>query len=411
MVFLYYAGQIYDYDQLQRAILVKDYGCKLLYQNDPYEILFSYIHSMFYEYPLIVLDGTIPESECLRIGYDVNRKDQFSVKSRFKNFDEFYYSLIKKNINWQITLLTSGTTGRPKSVTHSLQTIARNVKAGDKYISDSWALCYNPTHIAGIQVFLQAYINRNPIYYLFDDEIKNFTYVVNKYMINRVSATPTYYKNVIMFDQTQCPSIVSVTCGGEKFENILIPKIKNKFPNARIYNIYAATEFGSLFQSDGDNFLISNELKDLVKIDSNGELLVHTSILAKNDIEYLQDDSWYHTGDIVEKLDDRTFRFKSRISSFINVGGYKVNPYDIQEKILEIDFIIDASVYGVKNSITGNIIAADIIIDNSVKKSELEIRNTIKQTLKNSLQAYEIPRIINIVEKFDMGRTGKRKNL
>ena len=54
----------------------------------------------------------------------------------------------------RINLFTSGTTGRPTLVRHSLASLTRGVKISATHGDDRWAFAYNPTHVAGVQVFL-----------------------------------------------------------------------------------------------------------------------------------------------------------------------------------------------------------------------------------------------------------------
>ena len=70
-----------------------------------------------------------------------------------------------------------------------------------------------------------------------------------------------------------------VTLGGEKSDRQLYDSIGCIFPNAKINNVYASTEAGSLFGARGDAFRIPPELKDKFKV-VDGELLIHRSLLG-----------------------------------------------------------------------------------------------------------------------------------
>ena len=65
-------------------------------------------------------------------------------------------------------MFTSGTTGQPKKVVHSIQTLTRSVRRGEKYNNQIWAYAYNPTHMAGLQVFFQAFENLNTLINVFN---------------------------------------------------------------------------------------------------------------------------------------------------------------------------------------------------------------------------------------------------
>ena len=49
------------------------------------------------------------------------------------------------------------------------------------------------------------------------------------------------------------------------------------------------------------------------------------------------------------------FRFKSRRNELINVGGYKVNPNEVEKEITAVAGVLQAVVYGKVNSVLGNV--------------------------------------------------------
>jgi len=196
-----------------------------------------------------------------------------------------------------------------------------------------------------------------------------------------------------------------VTFGGEKSDAHLYDMVSKLFPNARMNNIYASTEAGSLFVANGAEFQIPETIRDKVKVE-DGELLIHKSLLGQSEEAHFSGD-YYHTGDMVEWSDRKSFvfSFKNRKNESVNVGGYKVNPAEVEDALLEIPEITQASVFGKPNSVLGNILCAKVrLIENAVL-SEKEIRGR----LSNKLQGFKIPRIISFVESFDLTRTGKMK--
>ena len=96
---------------------------------------------------------------------------------------------------------------------------------------------------------------------------------------------------------------------------------------------------------------------NLIRIE-NGELIIHWSLIGKSD---LAEQEWYNTGDLVEVLstDPIEFRFQSRKNEMINVGGYKVNPTEVEETILNLKGIKTARVYSKSNSVLGEILCAE----------------------------------------------------
>ena len=100
----------------------------------------------------------------------------------------------------EITIFTSGTTGQPKKVLHNIMTLTRSVRTGDKYKNQVWAYAYNPTHMAGLQVFFQAFENQNTLINVFNQS-REYVYQQIKAMnITHMSATPTFYRLLLPFE-------------------------------------------------------------------------------------------------------------------------------------------------------------------------------------------------------------------
>ena len=103
--------------------------------------------------------------------------------------------------------------------------------------------------------------------------------------------------------------------------------------------------------------------------------------------------------------DGLRFKFAARRSDFVNVGGYKVNPSRVEDALRCFGGVVDARVYGRKNSVLGNILCADLKTEGGAKLDIAEMRGF----LSKSLDQYEIPRRIDFVSELESTRTGKLK--
>lgn len=403
-------GKEYTYEDFINELNSRNHYTSYLYvtENDPFEIFITIIHSLVYGYSLEVLDGDFSNEE-LKI-LNIDQKD---IKE-FKKIEDLFvigdfHSLINRinnNKDWLLSLYTSGTTGRPKKVSHTLQSLIKSVKIHPKFNSNVWAFSYNPTHMAGLQVFFQAFLNQNTMVFTFKENPQNIPYLIEKYKITHISATSTFYRNVLPYLRKQnFNSMERVTFGGEKYDMNLENSIRDIFPNAQIRNIYASTEAGSMFTGQGDIFEIREEIRSLIKINENNELLIHSSLLGKSKSFFLKED-WFYTGDIVEKVDNYHFRITSRKSEMINVGGYKVNPLEIENELIKVPGVIDILVKPKENKVTGQIIIADVVKDESY--DEKELKKEIKRFASTHLQEWKVPRLIKFVTSIPKTRTGKK---
>lgn len=404
-----------------RSITYKDFindlsrcksGKRYIYSRDPYEILLCITLAMLNGKEVELLDGDFTENDLVNFG--ISEEDLISTTypiedNKFDSVLQLLDTIKSNSLNFSLILYTSGTTGKPKKITHNLVSLTRGVKQGFRFDNDVWAFAYNPSHIAGLQVFFQAFFNQNTMVYIFDKSNKGrdaIQELLLNYKVTKISATPTFYRNILTYLEKEIPSVDTITSGGERFDHSLTEYISTIFPNARIKNIYASTEAGSLFISSGDYFVITKEIKDKIKISSANELLIHNSLLGKSN-DYILSSEWYNTGDIVELFEDGKFKFVSRSSDFINIGGYRVNPIEIEELLLRLDCIKDILVYGRSNKITENVLAVDIVKSDE-KLNEKEIQNTIKAYMEDKVQYWKVPRLFRFVEIIKQTRTGKK---
>jgi len=384
---------------------VRNYS-SLCYQSDYYGVFRQIVLSVLLDKNITLLDPGFTQQEISRLTGNIIPDEIDNIAEAFEitncKTKEDLLSLLKRNHqNWSITLFTSGTTGLPKSVGHSFGAITRYVKCNDKNKSDVWGFAYNPASMAGLQVFFQALLNGNTIIRLYGVPQNLLLKAVREAGITHISSTPSFYR-LLLPNTEQFHKVRRITSGGEKFDTNTAEQLKAIFPNAKITNIYASTEAGTLLASEGNIFSIKPDLKGLIKIEDD-ELLVHKKLMGHTNIKI---DEWYHTGDIVEILsgDPLKFQFVSRRNDLINVGGYKVNPYEVEEIIREIEGVREVKVYGRKSSLLGNVVCCDIVRNNTILEEP-----DVRRYLDGKIQEYKIPRMITFVNEIITTRTGKIK--
>ena len=401
-MFLIDNDKSYSYDDLLQSLNMSSDYCPLYKTSDIYSYFVNLIKALAASKPLVLLDSDLNPAEIDGVDeHLVNVKEEIAKKS-YKSMGEIVEDI--QNSTSEITIFTSGTTGQPKKVLHTVATLTRSVRTGERYVGQIWAYAYNPTHMAGLQVFFQAFENLNTLVNVFNKQRSEVYELINKHNITHISATPTFYRLLLPFEK-EYKNVVRVTLGGEKSDTHLYENIKKIFPEAKINNVYASTEAGSLFAAKGDCFQIPEKIRDKFEV-VDDELLIHKSLLGKSDSFKFEGD-YYHSGDLIEWVNKESglFRFKSRKNELINVGGYKVNPGEVENILLSIDGVKQVLVYGKANSILGNVLCADIQLEDGVALTDVEI----KKALRSQLQDFKIPRRIKFVEQMSLTRTGKLK--
>lgn len=394
--------QEHSYDDLLNEVNGSQSYYPLYKQPDLFSYFSNLVKALASNAPIVLLDADLNANEINGIDENkVNVAESLPTKEKM-SMEELIEALRKSSS--EITIFTSGTTGQPKKVVHNVQNLTRSVRQGEKYIGQIWAYAYNPTHMAGLQVFFQAFMNQNTLVNVFNKSRAEVYELIESRNVTHISATPTFYRLLLPFEK-EFPLVQRVTLGGEKSDSKLYENITKIFPAAKINNVYASTEAGSLFAAKGDAFQLPEKLRDKFKI-LDDELLIHRSLLGQSDNFKFEDD-YYHSGDLIEWVDEEKglFRFKSRKNELINVGGYKVNPEETERAILNINGVLQTLVYGKPNSILGNVLCAEVKLEKGSALTEFDIRNMLKE----KLQDFKIPRRIKFVDSFSLTRTGKIK--
>lgn len=396
-------GTTYSYQDLFIKMNSDDFYFKSWKYDSFFGFIVNFLKAIINGKDITLLDKEFTENELQNLGCQNGYKDQkikLSGPTTIEDTSQFI-NLIKSSES-NISIFTSGTTGIPKKVIHTIPSLTRMTRVGKEYSQDVWGMAYNPTHMAGLQVLFQAILNMNNIIYLFDRSLKGILTDLNEYQITHLSATPTFYR-MLLSEGKKLHSVKRVTLGGEKSDQRLIANLKTTFPNAKINNIYASTELGSLFVADGEVFKVPKEIQDKVKVIEN-ELVISKDLAPDKSVS---ESKWYKTGDIVDVVSEKplSFKFLNRKSEKINVGGYMVSPVEVEDCIRKIESVFDVRVFGRENSVLGNILCAEIVM----KKGASTTAKEVKKILKEDLQDFKIPATIKFTDQIMKTRTGKVK--
>lgn len=114
-----------------------------------------------------------------------------------------------------------------------------------------------------------------------------------------------------------------------------------------------------------------------------------------------------NTGDLV-KVENNRVLFLGRESGSINVGGNKVQPEEVEAKLLSSNLISSAYVYAKKNPMVGSLVCADVIpLNKEIDKNEL--KKQILSYCRDNLDSFKIPAILKIVDDLEITQSGKIK--
>ncbi len=377
-------------------------ACALQQAMDTAGVLEGIALAIVHETDLVLFDADFGDDEIAALGF---KRSQINMPRALENPVAVDQALLQKRAGGasraRLGLFTSGSTGLPKLVFQGIGNLARAVRVSPRHAEAVWALAYNPTHVAGVQVYLQALANGCSLLDVYGMNRRGVLEALERYEVTHLSATPSFYRLLLPIDRPLL-AVKSVTLGGESADAKLLAKVQELFPNARIHNVYASTEAGTLLVAADEVFAIAPGLEGKVTV-RDGKLSVHHTLLGEF-VGCTAVDIWYDTGDVIETVSEQPLRFRivARERDWVNVGGSKVNPQEVESVLVEHAGVTQARVFGRKNSVMGNLLCAEVVPGVPVP-TEAELR----LFLAERLQPFKIPRIIRFIDSLGTTRTGK----
>lgn len=342
--------------------------------------------------------------------------EQFSISS-----DRFCFSPIsakERKIPAHSTwlLYTSGTTGTPKKIAHNTESLCASIRLSET-TSHCWGLTYKPNKFAGLQVLLQSLLNGDCLVDCTLGTLDEKVALMVKSKVGAISATPSWWRQLLMTQSLEALSLSRITLGGEIADQQLLTTLSSHYPSAKILHIYASTEAGVGFAvSDKKAGFPLSWVKDGVnktrlRIKSNllwvkpicDNIRLNTTV---NTIE-IDEMGYINTQDVVFVEGERVY-FKGRVNGAINVGGHKVFPETVENVLLTSPLVAQAKVYGKENKILGSIVVADIVLKATPENlKHKDIQLALLLHCKAHLGRNDMPTKINVVDELALSDTGK----
>jgi acyl-coenzyme A synthetase/AMP-(fatty) acid ligase len=318
-------------------------------------------------------------------------------------------------------LLTSGTTGLPKLVSHSFQTLAGALPRQQTSPRPMvWSTFYDIRRYGGLQMFLRAVVSGAPMVLSSAGEsTHDFLTRAAAAGVTHISGTPSHWRKALMSGDARIISPEYVRLSGEVADQTVLDNLQETYPGARVAHAFASTEAGVGFEvNDGlagfPADYIDNKQGPIEMKVQDGTLWIRSERTASRYLgdtaaALAQSDGFVDTGDMVELNDGRYF-FRGRKGGIINVGGLKVYPEEV-EAVLNADARVRMSLVKAKRSpITGAVIAAEVVLaqGHNLDPAALEpIKNELLDSCRRQLPAYKVPAMLRFVPTLEITAAGK----
>jgi acyl-coenzyme A synthetase/AMP-(fatty) acid ligase len=318
-------------------------------------------------------------------------------------------------------LLTSGTTGAPKLVLHTLVTLTNAFVAKEPPAPGTvWSTFYDIRRFGGLQVLLRGLLGSSLVLASPNESVVDFLTRAEAAGVTHISGTPSHWRKALISGAISRIKPEYVRLSGEIADQAVLDALHRAFPGAVVAHAFASTEAGVGFEvRDGQAGFPATliDAPDLpAEIDvTDGHLRLRSGGAAQcylgTDAAPLKAaDGFVDTGDRLELREGR-YHFMGRHGGVINVGGQKVHPEEVEAVINSLPWVHISRVAARKNPITGAVVAAEVVRSaDAACPGELpneELKLAIVDACRKALAAHKVPASIRFVPTLEVGPSGK----
>ncbi|NQU71328.1 MAG: AMP-binding protein [Rhodospirillales bacterium] len=331
-------------------------------------------------------------------------------------------------------VFTSGTTGLPKAIMHTDNTLAhsgRTVVADFHHDAGDVVLMFIPFStnfgaIMGLQLPLAA---GAAMVLMERFSATGALDLIGREKVTYIAGTPTGFmalSNSPAAATARVESLRLLLSAGDSFPVQAIKDLRERFP-ATFIDSFGMNEFGmGLWCLPGDDpdqvdgsigRAIAGVEARIVNSDGQdapageiGEMVIKSAGMCAGyfnqpeaNASAWDKDGWFHSGDLATMDDKGYFRVVGRSKDVIIRGGGNVSPREIEELLIRDPRIREVSVIGLPDEHYGEIVCACII----PTPGETPTQDQIHAYLKPLIASSKLPSRIEIVTEFPLNSMGK----
>ena len=254
-----------------------------------------------------------------------------------------------------------------------------------------------------------------------------------KYNITTFCAPPTMYRMLIKQDISRfdLSSIEHASTAGEALNPEVFRQFE-KHTGLKIMEGFGQSESTLIIGNlAGGNYKIGSMGKPVplydvrllspegeeVGVGENGEICINISGGLPCGLAYAYEgnpeitaetwrDGYYHTGDVAWRDEDGFLWYVGRADDVIKSSGYRIGPFEIENVIMELPYVLECGVSAAPDEIRGQVVKASIVLVNGYEGSD-ELKKEIQNYVKSRTAPYKYPRIVEFRESLPKTTSGK----
>tara|TARA_R110000787_G_scaffold56452_5_gene129743 strand:- start:2386 stop:3906 length:1521 start_codon:yes stop_codon:yes gene_type:complete len=325
---------------------------------------------------------------------------------------------------------TSGSTGRPKGVLlhHHGQCwmIDQLVDSRDMSADDCGVISAPLYHKNALLAVKSTLAPGGRVVLLPRFDVELYIRSIERYRLTMLTGVPTMYALMLQQEEllanTDCSSVRAMSMGSAPASEVLLDRLQERMPQARINLNYGITEGGPVLLSwkhaDGlprPRTSVGYPLPDVeIRLEDGpdgNQGILHTRNpgvmlgyhnLPDETAKALKD-GWLNTGDILRRDEDGWYYFVGRADDMFVTGGENIYPGDVETMLERHDAIMQAVVVPAPNALKAHVPHAFVVLRAGETLTEDEVK---KFALANA-PPYAHPRRVFFVEALPLAGTNK----
>ena len=298
-----------------------------------------------------------------------------------------------------LILFTSGSTGEPKASLLSADRLLE--KFAQRRPAYRTLIFLKLDHIGGINTFFHALCHGGTLICLRERNPEAIATAIERHRAELLPTTPTFLNMLLMSvasQQHDLSSLQMITYGTEPMPASTLRGLHRAFPKVRLKQTYGLSELGILRTTSRDSeslwMKLGGEGFETKIVDGILWIRARSAMLGYlNAPSPFNAEGWFNTGDAVE-VDGEYLRVLGRNSELINVGGEKVYPAEVESVLLQMDNVREATVYGKRNAVTGQVVVARASLRKPEDRAGFEAR--MREFCRGRLADYQVPVFVEL---------------
>lgn len=300
-----------------------------------------------------------------------------------------------------LVIFTSGSTGQPKASLHRADRFLAKFQTPRPPLRTVLVLPLD--HMAGLDSLLYTLASGGAAVVPTSGDADAICDAIATHQAELLPATPSLLNVLLLsggLERHDLSSLRLITYGAEVMPPSTLARLREALPGCRLLQKYGATEFGSpstRSREDGSLwFRVTDPAFETRIVDGILWVRSGSSMVGYlNAEDPFEADGWINTGDRVE-TDGEFLRILGRASDMINVGGHKVHPAEVENVLLDLDNVEDATVRGEPNPLLGTTVTA--VLKLREPEPLAAVRSRIRTHCRDRLPREAIPVRIELAE-------------